>query len=373
MPNFASNPLKDIVAKAPLFDPLCTDLHVFHPAIGQALASGSFRKVRKLADATQGKVYLYALQDEPVMVKTLENRKVDLTRTLEANDRSAFNAGSGVCVEDALNEIGVLQYLSSQPDLSLHLLRLKDVFRDATHTMIVTEHCDQGELFGVLQMREYGECEVKKFMRQLFQAVSYLHNHNIAHRNISLENILVKGGDLKLMDFGQAVQIHQPQDQAKRFRYFRLCGKHYYRAPECYVPHGIQTWHSHCPPDYTCGKAVMVQHAHFLTEVVFHPGFVPSAPSSCEPCGFEAPPVDLFACGVILFILHGRMPPWRMALLSDSCFASAYQDGIASLFREKNIRPLSAGGMELLAVLTSHCPPLRLSAPQCLEHPWFGQ
>lgn len=358
------------------FDPANTDVHSFHPALDAHLAfeEQGFKKVRKIADAIHGQVYLYVMRRdgraEEVVVKSMENGKVEQTRIFEANDRMAFYAGSIAC-EDALNEIGVLLYINRQPDMCRYLLRSIGVFRGATHTMVVTEHCGAGELFGQLAERKFSESEVKRFMLQLFQAVAYLHGHNIGHRDISLENLLVKHGELRLMDFGQAVQIHHPEARERRFRYFRLCGKQYYRAPECYLPRS-KSWQAPCPPDYTFGTVVMVQHEGFFTEVVFQPGFVVGQVCLCDPCGFEVPPLDLFACGVVLFILHTRQPPWRMALLSDQLFRFIFEHGIAPLWRGWNQATLSVHGMNLLSCLTSSFPTARPSIQQCLDHPWFA-
>lgn len=362
-------------ASMPIADVPTTNLVFFHCPIyeSQTFAIGGFRKVDVLAKAIHGKVWLYSREghEELVVVKQMKNCKVEKARAFESNDWTAFCSRMGMC-EDALTEIGVLQYLNHQPDMSPHLITLIEICRDTTNTMIVTEHCDEGDLFAILKWKEFSECEVKVSMRQLFQAVSYLHSHNIAHRDISLENLLVKGGDLKLMDFGQAVQIHQQQDKGKLFRYFRRCGKPLYRAPECHVPHvSGMSWQAPCPLAYTPGVVVMGQYCDSITQIVFHPGFVPGAPSTCAPCGFHASPVDLFACGVVLFVLFSRQPPWQNALFSDSGFHLAVFGGIASLWQSLNIELLSDHGMGMLTSLMSPCPPVRFSAQQCLDHPWF--
>jgi serine/threonine protein kinase len=56
-------------------------------------------------------------------------------------------------------------------------------------------------------------------------AVSYIHDQNIAHRDIKLENILItKSGVVKLIDFGFAVANH---GTSRTF-----CGTPTYMAPE---------------------------------------------------------------------------------------------------------------------------------------------
>lgn len=313
------------------FDPGATDVSCFHATneAFQVFAPEHFQQVQFIADAIHGEVWKYRMhldeRDGFVVVKRMRTRQVEQARTWEANDRSAFHAGCKVD-EDALTEIGVLQYLNRLPDVSRHLLKCIGVFRDATHTMIVTEHCDAGDLFGLVDEIALSESEVQTCMMQLFHAVRCLHDHNIAHCDISLENILVKDGELRLMDFGNAVQIHQPQCRDRRFRYFRSRGKDYYRAPECHSP---------------------------------------------EPCGFEAAPVDLFACGVVLFMMHSQQPPWRTAHSSDDGFRFICELGIVPLWRAWGKELLSENGMTLLKLLLNPSPPTRPSIQQCLEHPWF--
>merc|ERR1712060_798434 len=99
---------------------------------------------------------------------------------------------------------------------------------------LVLEHADEGDLFGVVKSGNLEDRHMMLWMWQLLQAVSYLHKLYIGHRDISLQNILLHRGDVRLMDFGQAVQTHSTDGQL--LRYFIPAGKDSYRAPECYIP-----------------------------------------------------------------------------------------------------------------------------------------
>merc|ERR1719408_529418 len=108
------------------------------------------------------------------------------------------------------------------------------VYAEQQFTWLITEFAEGGELFDVAAAGGLSETKIHEYMWQLLQAVDYLHQHQIGHRDISLENVLLKDGSVRLMDFGMAVQTHAPSGAP--LEYFRIAGKDFYRAPEVYVP-----------------------------------------------------------------------------------------------------------------------------------------
>ena len=65
---------------------------------------------------------------------------------------------------------------------------------------------DGGDLFGMISSHHPSKDLIWLWSWQLLQAVAFLHKQQICHRDISLENILLSKGDIRLMDFGQAVR-----------------------------------------------------------------------------------------------------------------------------------------------------------------------
>ncbi|MBJ7898869.1 MAG: protein kinase [Cyanobacteria bacterium RI_101] len=57
----------------------------------------------------------------------------------------------------------------------------------------------------------FGEAEVLTFLRQILPVVDYLHQQGVVHRNLSLENIVRRGGDQLpvLIDFGSAKSLEE--------------------------------------------------------------------------------------------------------------------------------------------------------------------
>lgn len=277
--------------------------------------------------------------------------------------------------EDALTEIGVLSYLARQPDLPASLLRMLGVFSAPAHTWLVTEFCDGGDLFEVAAAGALRETQVKAHTQKLLEAVAFLHRHRIGHRDVSLENVLLRGGEVKLMDFGMAVRSHSSGGVPLRF--FRAVGKQYYRPPECYVPKETQVPVPAVPADASPGDVVSVRTATgHLCEVMLPAEAAPGRPCRAEAWGYAASPADVFASGVCLFILLTGAPPWRQALLSDNIFSYLHgqgDTGLEKLFVQWHKKLPSAGGMQLLRGMMQADSSRRPTAEECLASPWFHE
>ena len=97
---------------------------------------------------------------------------------------------------------------------------------------IVTDYCYGGELFDcVLERNALTENETYTVMKQCLNALNYLSDNQICHRDIKLENLMLQNrGDLsnlKLIDFGLSKDIQQ------KGLIKSLCsGSPFYIAPE---------------------------------------------------------------------------------------------------------------------------------------------
>ena len=76
--------------------------------------------------------------------------------------------------------------------------------------------------------RKLNELEVSKYIKEILYAISYCHRHNISHRDMKLENILIDKDKktIKIIDFGFAVTVG-PNDKLKTY-----CGTPSYMSPE---------------------------------------------------------------------------------------------------------------------------------------------
>ena len=106
------------------------------------------------------------------------------------------------------------------------------------------------ELFSITSLRSYfrdkpklSNEELKSIVAQIASTLSYLHENNIAHRDIKLENILIDKItlDTKLIDFGFAIEVQGVQSCPK------LIGTPSYLPPEMirhkdYDPFKADVW-----------------------------------------------------------------------------------------------------------------------------------
>jgi serine/threonine protein kinase len=122
-----------------------------------------------------------------------------------------------------------------------NIISLYRSFEDATHIYIIMELCDQGDLFDyVVRDAEINPVRDAKFVRKAFSeildALQYLHDQHVYHRDIKLENILLKLTNedtpeeqlvTKVADFGLATRDRLSMEFG--------CGSTTYLAPEHFL------------------------------------------------------------------------------------------------------------------------------------------
>ncbi|KAL3775673.1 hypothetical protein ACHAW5_009484 [Stephanodiscus triporus] len=95
------------------------------------------------------------------------------------------------------------------------------------------------------------------------------------------------------------------------------------------------------------------------------------SPEVCLSEGpFDGPAVDLWAAGVILFVMLTGSPPWEEPKLADDNFR-LMTTGHMSRMLEDRRAGLSADAMDLLQSMLHLDPADRLSLEQVCAHPWM--
>ena len=117
-----------------------------------------------------------------------------------------------------------------------NIIKLYDTFEDKEFLYLIMEECNGGELFQRLaenakNNKNYTEKDAAMIMKQILQAVNYLHSHGVCHRDLKPENILFSSMDansqIKIIDFGLSKVLKQI-DQIMKGE----VGTLYYMAPE---------------------------------------------------------------------------------------------------------------------------------------------
>ncbi|KAL0419219.1 UNVERIFIED_CONTAM: CBL-interacting serine/threonine-protein kinase [Sesamum radiatum] len=151
-------------------------------------------------------------------------------------------------------EISIMSRLSHP-----HIVRLFEVLATKRKIYFILEFVKGGELFAKVAKGRFSEDLGRKYFQQLISAVSYCHIRGVYHRDLKPENLLLdESGDLKVSDFGlSALTDHVRADGLLH----TLCGTPAYVAPEILAKKGydgakIDVW--------SCGVVLFVLTAGYL-------------------------------------------------------------------------------------------------------------
>lgn len=154
---------------------------------------------------------------------------------------------SKICVKRldkaVFNHYGKYQHAMNEISASLELMTIGRTYNleffgmheTEDHFLLFMEYCEHRDLLQLMNKHNiwemFPEETIKEVAWQILHAVYTLHKAGIAHRNISLENILMKNdGTVRLGDMGYAIQVADED----AYRGEDIPGKSYYCAPEVY-------------------------------------------------------------------------------------------------------------------------------------------
>ncbi|KAM4669699.1 calcium/calmodulin-dependent protein kinase type II subunit gamma isoform 3-T3 [Amazona ochrocephala] len=203
-----------------------------------------------------------------------------------------------------------------------NIVRLHDSISEEGFHYLVFDLVTGGELFEDIVAREYySEADASHCIHQILESVNHIHQHDIVHRDLKPENLLLaskcKGAAVKLADFGLAIEV-QGEQQA----WFGFAGTPGYLSPEVLRK---------------------------------------------DPYG---KPVDIWACGVILYILLVGYPPFwdeDQHKLYQQIKAGAYD------FPSPEWDTVTPEAKNLINQMLTINPAKRITADQALKHPWVCQ
>ena len=100
-----------------------------------------------------------------------------------------------------------------------NVLKLIEVFRSGTTLMLVTEFCQNGTLINYLQktLFKLTEVDIKNIFKQLITGLQFLHENNISHQNIRMDNIYIDNAKTVKIGYMPFVKPTDRGNQAQEF------------------------------------------------------------------------------------------------------------------------------------------------------------
>ncbi|XP_067142677.1 calcium/calmodulin-dependent protein kinase type II alpha chain-like isoform X8 [Centruroides vittatus] len=203
-----------------------------------------------------------------------------------------------------------------------NIVRLHDSIQEEGYHYLIFDLVTGGELFEDIVAREYySEADASHCIQQILESVHHCHQNNVVHRDLKPENLLLaskaKGAAVKLADFGLAIEV-QGEQQA----WYGFAGTPGYLSPEVLKKDSY-------------GK-----------------------------------PVDIWACGVILYILLVGYPPFwdeDQHRLYAQIKAGAYD------YPSPEWDTVTPEAKNLINSMLTVNPAKRITATEALKHPWICQ
>ncbi|KAI9828667.1 MAG: hypothetical protein M1832_001770 [Thelocarpon impressellum] len=259
---------------------------------------GKYRFGKTLGAGTYGIVREATCPDGKVAIKII------LKKNVKGNEQMVYD------------ELEMLQRMNHP-----HIVRFRDWFESRDKYYIVTQLATGGELFDrICEWGKFTEKDASQTIKQVLEAVDYLHENNVVHRDLKPENLLyltnAADSPLVLADFGIAKMLDSKDEVLTT-----MAGSFGYAAPE-----------------------IMLKKGH-------------------------GKPVDMWSLGVITYTLLCGYSPFRSESLPE--LVEECRSG-RIVFHGRYWKDVSQDAKDFIEDLLQPVPEDRSTSTEALKHTWLS-
>lgn len=164
------------------------------------------------------------------LVVAMFSKKFGITRAFKILEKEKF---SGATINQQKEEPAIQTQCKHPNIITLH-----EVFESKKRILMILEYCQGVDLYQFIknrssQNKQQIDADIRFIVKCILQAVAYLHENNVVHRDIKPGNVLLKSKNsyrqIKLADFGLSLRF-ESQGLSRFFSH--KCGTLIYMAPE---------------------------------------------------------------------------------------------------------------------------------------------
>eukprot|EP00531_Pseudo-nitzschia_arenysensis_P010067 CAMPEP_0116146008 /NCGR_PEP_ID=MMETSP0329-20121206/16927_1 /TAXON_ID=697910 /ORGANISM="Pseudo-nitzschia arenysensis, Strain B593" /LENGTH=419 /DNA_ID=CAMNT_0003641711 /DNA_START=155 /DNA_END=1414 /DNA_ORIENTATION=+ len=254
---------------------------------------------------------------------------------------SEVHRNRGHLLEDPIKEVAAMQLIGNA---SPHVLGPIEVLQDSECLYSIMPYCSGGDLFGVV-VKFAGESDgeigmpepvARYWFRQILKGLLHLQSVGVCHRDLSLENVLVDTNNCLIIDMGMCLYV--PYNDPER--------------PGSVTDATKGTTRRLMKPQGVCGK-----HNYMSPEIY------------SNTAAFDGFSIDLWAAGVILYIMLTGFPPYDQASRADQKFDIIVRGNLVRQLKDWGMA-LSDDAGDLLQSMLQLDPKDRLTLADVMSHPW---
>ncbi|CAD8064444.1 unnamed protein product [Paramecium sonneborni] len=230
--------------------------------------------------------------------------------------QAAFEEENGK--QAIVNELKIMRQLNNS-----HIMQMYEVYETQNSLYVALELLEGGSLYDLIKEKTLlSTVQIQQIMVGILQGLNHMHQMKIMHRDLKLENILFKYqkqmDSVVIADFGLATNVNEPV-----YLYYR-CGTPGYVAPEVINMKNMKGHYS-------------------------------------EVC-------DIFSLGLVFYLLLSG----KQAFPGKSYTTVVKQNREAKIdFNIKQLQQVPNQAMDLLQKMLEKDPSKRISAADCLKHPFL--